>query len=84
MRNQPLQYRKLRKILGRYGIKEDAKRGKGSHRMLVGVVRGTLVHYPIGVHNDGSDIAGPVVCAVRRRFELDPNHGINDRDFYDC
>ncbi len=44
--DRPLSYRRLRKILKSFGIQEDAKRGKGSERMFVGIVAGRMVRYP--------------------------------------
>ena len=46
MADRPLKYRRLRAILKRFGILEDAKRGKGSERMFVGVVEGRIIRLP--------------------------------------
>jgi hypothetical protein len=40
MADLPLKYRRLRVILKTFSIYEDAKRGKGSERMFVGIVDG--------------------------------------------
>lgn len=81
MADKPLKYRELLKILRRYGIADDKKRGKGSHRMLVGVVGGVLVRHPIKCHNEGEDKPRAVVASVRRVFRLTPPH-VTDRQFY--
>ena len=60
MADRPLKYRELLKILRRYGIAEDKKRGKGSHRMLVGVVSGVIVRQPIKCHNEGEEKPRPL------------------------
>lgn len=83
MSDRPLKYRNLLKILRRFGITENKARGKGSHRMLVGVVDGGLVKHPIKCHNDGEEKPKAVVASVRRAFKLTPDHGVTDRDFYD-
>ena len=53
MADRPLKYRKLLQILRRFGITEDKKRGKGSHRMLSGVIDGSLIRHPIKCHGEG-------------------------------
>ena len=40
MADYPIPYRRLREILKTFGIVEEARRGKGSERMFVGVVDG--------------------------------------------
>ena len=50
MADRVLKYRRLIQTLGRFGITETKSRGKGSHRMLVGVVGGELVKHPIKCH----------------------------------
>lgn len=82
MTDRPLKYRRLLNILRRYGITEDKKRGKGSHRMLVGVVGGTFVRHPIKCHNEGEEKPRAVVASVRRTFGLTPERGISDKAFY--
>ncbi|MCH8314829.1 MAG: hypothetical protein IIA64_02545 [Planctomycetes bacterium] len=82
MPDRPLKYRKLLKTLRRYGINEVKARGKGSHRMLVGVVDGGLVKHPIKCHNDGEEKPKAVVASIRRVFKLTADNGVTDRDFY--
>jgi hypothetical protein len=79
---KPLKYRKLRKILGTFGIAEIKKRGKGSERMFGGVVKGRFVHYPTKCHNEGDEKPIPVIEAIRRAFALTEEDGVSDEDFY--
>ena len=82
MAEQPLPYRKLRKILKSYGIEEDKKRGKGSERMFVGMVDNKIVKYPTKCHNEGDTKPIGVIKAIRRTFKLTNDNGVSDKDFY--
>lgn len=77
-----LKYRDLRRALARFGVREDKSRGKGSHRMFVGVVSGVLRKFPTKCHSEGDDKPAAVVRACRRAFNLTPEHGVSDHDFY--
>jgi hypothetical protein len=79
---KPLKYRELRTILARYGIHEDAKRGKGSERMFVGIVDGVIESYPTRCHSDNDEKPVPVINAIRRHFHLTEKDGISDKEFY--
>ncbi len=83
MAEQVLKYRRLIQTLGRYGITEMKKsRGKGSHRMLQGVVDGRLVKHPIKCHKENEDKPKAVIAAIRRVFRLTARDGVSDNDFY--
>ncbi len=82
MPERTLKYRKLLKILRRFGINEVKARGKGSHRLLVGIVDGGLVKHPIKCHNDGEEKPKAVIASIRRVFKLTPKDGVTDNDFY--
>ncbi len=82
MPDQPIPYRRLRAILKTFGIVEDAKRGKGSERMFVGVVGGKIVRLPTKCHNEGDEKPYQVVKSIRRHFKLTKLDGVSDRDFY--
>lgn len=84
MPDQPLTYRRLRAILKSHGITEDPKRGKGSERMLVGIVDGRLIHYPTKCHGDGDEKPYQVIKAIRRAFKLTKADGVSDHDFYNA
>ncbi len=82
MADRAIPYRQLRTILHGFGFEEQAGRGKGSHRMFVGVVDGRIARYPVRCHREGEVKPKAVVAAVRRRFQLKPEHGVSDDDFY--
>ncbi|MBI2806727.1 MAG: hypothetical protein HYX68_17245 [Planctomycetes bacterium] len=81
MAEQQLTYRKLRKILKRFGIEEDKTHGKGSERMFVGVVNGVIIRYPTKGHNEGDANPKGVIRAIRRHFHLTEEDGVSDKDF---
>jgi hypothetical protein len=80
--DRPLKYRDLLKKLKRFGVVEDKKRGKGSERMLVGMVNGTVQRYPTKCHNENDDKPRAVIQAIRRRFKLTKEDGVSDGEFY--
>ena len=82
MADRPIPYRQLRKILKRFGIEEDASRGKGSERMFVGVVAGRVMRYPTKCHGEGETKPKAVIHAIRRAFHLTETDGITDQEFY--
>ena len=82
MRDRPLKYRDMLKSVRRFGVNEDRSRGKGSHRMLIGVVAGTIRKFPVPCHNEGAVLAAAFIRAIRRRFELTPEKGVSDEQFY--
>jgi hypothetical protein len=82
MADQPLQYRRLVRIIKRFGGFEDKRRGKGSERMLCRMVEGRLERYPIRCHNEGEVKPRAVVRAIRRRLRLTKEDGISDWEFY--
>lgn len=79
---KPLKYRVLRKILATFGVHEEQGRGKGSERMLVGIVDGRVVRYPTKCHHEGDEKQIPVINAIRRHFKLTAADGVSDQDFY--
>jgi hypothetical protein len=79
---QPLKYRDLIRILRRFGVHEETFRGKGSERMLVGMVDGRTERYPTKCHNEGDVKPQGVIKAIRRRFKLTKQDGISDGEFY--
>lgn len=72
---RPLKYRELFEKLKPYGIQVMAKRGKGSEFILLkpvspGSKQG--LQFPIKHHGDGTEIYIPVITAVLRRFNINP------------
>jgi hypothetical protein len=82
MAETPLFYRSLRAILKSFGIEEDAKRGKASERMLVGLINGRVLKYPTKCHKEGDIKPKGVIKAIRRTFHLTEDDGVTDKDFY--
>ena len=79
---KPLKYRVLRKILKSFGIEENARRGKGSERLFIGVVEGVVVSIPTKCHSEHDEKPVPVINAIRRRFRLTEEDGVSDDEFY--
>ena len=71
-----LKYRELRARLGRFGVTENANRGKGSHRMFIKVIEGRPVIDFVTCHNEGDEISRKVVGHIREKFQ------ISYEDFY--
>lgn len=80
MSDRRLTLKRLRQILSRYGAWEDSSRGKGSHTMFFRQLAGGVVSYPIPTHKPEVDQV--YVRGIRRRFELTPEHGVSDEEFY--
>jgi hypothetical protein len=77
---RPLQLRELLKKIKPYGIEVLQKRGKGSEIILLkptapGSRQGP--QYPLKNHGASAEIYIPVIIALLRRFDIDPN------DFWD-
>lgn len=83
MADFPLKYRRLRAILKTFSVNEDSsKRGKGSERMLVGVVDGKVIRLPTKCHNEGDEKPRAVIRSIRRQLKLTEADGVTDEDFY--
>lgn len=75
-RRGPLKYRELIARLKPFGVIVLESRGKGSERILLkpvvaGSVKGPQI--PIKHHGDSTEIYLPVIRAVLRRFDIDPD-----------
>jgi len=82
MADRTLKYRELRAILKKFGIGEEAGRGKGSERMLVGIVDGKITRLPTKCHNEGDQKPVGVIKSIRRHFKLTDKDGVTDAEFY--
>ena len=76
MSNKPLKLVDLLKRLKPYGVISLNKRGKGSERILLlpeseGSKKG-LIH-TIKDHGPQTEIYGPVIQSILRRFKIDPD-----------
>ena len=76
-RDKVLKYRDLRTKLARFGVIEQTRRGKGSHRMFIKLIDGRPVADFVTCHNEGDDISRKVVQHVREKFQIPLE------DFYD-
>ena len=69
-RDKVLKYRDLRTRLARFGVIEQARRGKGSHRMFIKLIDGRPVVDFVTCHNEGDDVSRKVVQHVREKFQI--------------
>lgn len=75
-RDKVLKYRDLKSKLARFGVIENSRRGKGSHRMFIKFTEGRPVTDFVTCHNEGDVISRKVVQHVREKFQ------ISAEDFY--
>jgi len=68
----PLPYRELLQRLGRFGVIEAAKGGKGSERVLTRSSDKGPQH-TIKHHGDKTEIYIPVIRSILRRFNIAPD-----------
>ena len=76
MPNRSLKLGELLKRLKPFGIVTLKRRGKGSERILLlpieeGSLKGET--HPIKDHGEQTDIYGPVIGSILRRFKIDPD-----------
>lgn len=77
MPKRPLKLRELLQRLQKYDVVAmDDKRGKGSEIVLLrplepGSRKGP--QYPVKNHGMGTEISTPVINAILRRFQIDPD-----------
>jgi len=80
MADRSIKFRRLRKILKRYGVEWDPTHGKGSHGCFYKQMEGGLFTYPVPDEKD------TLICYVRgcrKKFKLTTEDGISDREFYE-
>lgn len=77
-----MKYRRLLRLLKRFNVYEERKRGKGSERMLCRMVEGRLERFPIRCHSESEEKPRAVIKALRRRFRLTKEDGIPNGEFY--
>lgn len=66
-----MKYRELVRRLRKYGVYVDAKRGKGSHRMLCkDHDDGRLSHTPITCHKESQEYPPSVILAILYTFSI--------------
>ena len=69
-RDEVLKYRDLKSKLARFGVIENSRRGKGSHRMFIKVIEDRPVTDFVTCHNEGDVISRKVVQHVREKFQI--------------
>lgn len=84
MADKTLRYRDLLKRLKLFGVSEDAKRGKGSERLLSRVVDGRVLSTTTKCHSESDQKPKAVIRAIRRRLKLTAQDGVSDDEFYGC
>jgi hypothetical protein len=84
MSNKRVRYSDLLRSCGaHYGVKEAPGRGKGSERLWERVVDGRRETHTMTRHDGArTELGTGLIASMRRRFHLDPAHGVTDADFY--
>ena len=75
MPRRRLTIQQLRRVLKSFGVNEDASRGKGSHTLFY---RDTA-SYSMPTRRD---VLPCYVDGCRKKFNLRPEDGVSDDDFY--
>lgn len=78
-----MKFRKLKKKLAEYDIQWDPKIGKGSHGAFVGLSRVTKTRetYPLSKKQQ-IEVQSKYLKPLRRTFDLLPEHGVSDNEFF--
>ena len=74
MADRSIKMSELKSILGRYGVRYSAKRGKGSHLLFYRVMDGGTFTYPVPTHNKDVNVA--YVRGCRKKFRLRDEDGV--------
>ena len=83
MADQPLEYRKLAKILRKHGAKEVKSRGKGSERYWERELDdGTIVFATVTCHGKGKPVGRGLIRSIRRKLKLSSQDDVGDKEFY--
>jgi len=74
-----LKFRELKKVLSRFGIEWDARRGKGSHGAFVGLSHvSRLRRVYVLPSSQQKEASRAYLNPLRRTFELTNEHGVSD------
>ncbi len=79
MARHRLKLHELRKILKRFGVSEDASRGKGGHTLFYKFINGDKFCYPIPTK---TDVAPCYVRGCRKKFCLTKDDNVSDEEFF--
>jgi hypothetical protein len=81
--DKPTRYRTLLRMVNKYGVYEDLRRGKGSERLWIRELPdGSKKSIPVTCHGPGYVVGVGLVKAIRRRLLLTPKDGVSDEEFY--
>jgi hypothetical protein len=81
--DRPTRYRDLLRLVSKYGVFEDPKRGKGSERLWIREMPdGSKRSIPVTCHGTSYVVGVGLIKAIRRRFMLTSSDGIADEEFY--
>lgn len=76
-------YRDLLKMVSKYDVYEDPKRGKGSEGLWIRELPdGSKRSIPVTCHGSNYVVGVGLVKAIRRRLLLTPKDGVPDEEFY--
>ena len=74
-----MKFRDLKKVLSRFGIEWDARRGKGSHGAFVGLSHvSRLRRVYVLPASQQKEVSQAYLNPLRRTFELTSEHGVSD------
>jgi hypothetical protein len=79
MADRCIKLRRLRQILGSYGVTWDPTKGKGSHGTFEKIIDGRYYSYPVP---DEKDVLICYVRGCRKKFKLTADDGVTDDEFY--
>lgn len=78
-----MNFKRLRKKLAEYGIEWDERKGKGSHGVFVGLSHVTHIRRVYTLpKKQQKEVNNIYLCPLRRAFELTPEHGVTDEEFF--
>jgi len=81
--DRPIRYRLLLKLVKKYGVYEDRRRGKSSERLWIRELPdGATRSIPVTCHGPNYVLGVGLVKAIRRRLMLTPKDGVLDEEFY--
>jgi hypothetical protein len=81
MADRTITFRRLKQILGKFGVGWDPKKGKGSHGSFCRYMDSGWASYPVP-HD--KDVLLQYVRGCRKKFNLTEEHGVTDDDFYNA
>jgi predicted RNA binding protein YcfA (HicA-like mRNA interferase family) len=79
MADRCIKFRRLRKILRKFGVDWSPRRGKGSHGSFFKHMDGGWLSYPVP---DETDVLICYVRGCRKKFKPTAEDGVSDDEFY--